>query len=145
MSSLCDVRSLLHTETKQNRASRLSVCATFSKSFASVSKTFLCVENSENLSTAPREPARRRDRRLRSRQMAESLRIECSEAKRKYDGCFNRWFEGYVAIATNVGTNDAARTKALKQSAAEFETKCGTLFREYRACVDVRRSSTCVR
>jgi TRIAP1/MDM35 family protein len=68
--------------------------------------------------------------------MASSLSAECTPLKQTYDSCFNAWFEGYLEPA--VAAPAAERAAHAKQKADEYEAKCGQLWTEYRACVQVR-------
>ncbi|KAI0646710.1 mitochondrial distribution/morphology family 35/apoptosis [Trametes meyenii] len=67
--------------------------------------------------------------------MSQSLVEECTPLKRKYDACFNAWFEGYLEPAVSAAANAEQRTKFAQQKAAEFESSCGKIWTEYRACV----------
>jgi hypothetical protein len=68
--------------------------------------------------------------------MADSLSPECTPLKSKYDTCFNAWFEGYLEPAVAVSSSE--RSAYSKQKADEFEAKCGMVWGQYRACVQVR-------
>ncbi|KAH9930463.1 mitochondrial distribution/morphology family 35/apoptosis [Epithele typhae] len=67
--------------------------------------------------------------------MAHSLSEECTQLKRKYDGCFNAWFEGYLEPAVSASATAEQRSQFSQEKAAEFERNCGRLWKEYRACV----------
>ncbi|KAI0703282.1 mitochondrial distribution/morphology family 35/apoptosis [Earliella scabrosa] len=67
--------------------------------------------------------------------MAHSLSEECTPLKRKYDACFNAWFEGYLEPAVSASVTPEQRTKFSQEKAAEFERSCGAMWREYRDCV----------
>ncbi|KAI0747204.1 mitochondrial distribution/morphology family 35/apoptosis [Daedaleopsis nitida] len=67
--------------------------------------------------------------------MASSLSEECTPLKRKYDACFNAWFEGYLEPALSASITPEQRTRFSQEKAAEFERSCGTIWREYRQCV----------
>ena len=69
--------------------------------------------------------------------MASSLSLECTPLKTTYDACFNAWFEGYLEPA--VSKTPAERTAYSKQKADEFEEKCGKVWKDYKACVQVSR------
>lgn len=69
--------------------------------------------------------------------MASSLSPECTPLKTTYDTCFNAWFEGYLEPA--VSKTPAERTAYSKQKADEFEQKCGKVWKDYKACVQVSR------
>ena len=73
--------------------------------------------------------------------MADSLSPECTPLKSKYDTCFNAWFEGYLEPA--VGVSSSERSAYSKQKADEFEAKCGKVWEQYRACVQVCVPSVC--
>ena len=68
--------------------------------------------------------------------MADSLSPECTPLKSKYDTCFNAWFECYLEPAVAVSSSE--RSAYLRQKADEFEAKCGKVWGQYRACVQVR-------
>ena len=70
--------------------------------------------------------------------MADSLSPECTPLKFKYDICFNAWFEGYLEPAVAVSSSEHVAAAYLKQKADEFEVKCGRVWGQYRACVQVR-------
>lgn len=84
--------------------------------------------------------------------MSQSLAPECTPLKHSYDACFNAWFEGYLEPAIAAGSNggsgkngsSAASPKAREEysskKAEEFEKNCGEVWRQYRSCVQVRRS-----
>ena len=74
---------------------------------------------------------------LKAATMSQSLVDECTPLKRKYDACFNAWFEGYLEPAVSAGANAEQRTKFEQEKAAEFESSCGKIWQEYRACVQV--------
>ncbi|KAJ3511786.1 hypothetical protein NMY22_g15537 [Coprinellus aureogranulatus] len=74
--------------------------------------------------------------------MASSLSPECTPLKQSYDACFNSWFEGYLEPAVN--TPAADRAAYSKQKAEEFDQKCGKIWKEYKACVQVRDSDSTV-
>ncbi|KAI0699146.1 mitochondrial distribution/morphology family 35/apoptosis [Cerioporus squamosus] len=67
--------------------------------------------------------------------MASSLAEECTPLKRKYDACFNAWFEGYLEPAVSASITPEKRTKFSQEKAAEFEQSCGQLWRDYKDCV----------
>ncbi|KAI0366091.1 hypothetical protein BV20DRAFT_953100 [Pilatotrama ljubarskyi] len=67
--------------------------------------------------------------------MSQSLSEECTPLKRKYDACFNAWFEGYLEPAVSASATPEQRTKFAQQKAAEFESSCGKIWQEYRECV----------
>jgi len=67
--------------------------------------------------------------------MAHSLSEECTPLKHEYDSCFNAWFEGYLEPA--VTTSPQARSDYTKRKADEFDTKCGSVWEKYKACVQV--------
>ncbi|EIW78715.1 hypothetical protein CONPUDRAFT_108712 [Coniophora puteana RWD-64-598 SS2] len=69
--------------------------------------------------------------------MAHSLSPECTPLKHAYDSCFNTWFESYLqpAVAQNANATPAQRTEYSKKKAEDFETNCGGVWREYKACV----------
>lgn len=67
--------------------------------------------------------------------MASSLSPECTPLKTTYDTCFNAWFEGYLEPA--VSKTPAERTAYSKEKADEFEQKCGKVWKDYKACVQV--------
>lgn len=67
--------------------------------------------------------------------MASSLSPECTPLKANYDACFNSWFEGYLEPAMSAGTD---RTEYSKRKAEEYQQKCGKVWEEYKACVQVR-------
>ena len=69
--------------------------------------------------------------------MASSLLEECTPLKRKYDACFNAWFEGYLEPAVSASITPEQRTRFSQEKAAQFERSCGQLWREYRDCVQV--------
>jgi TRIAP1/MDM35 family protein len=73
---------------------------------------------------------------LSSVPMADSLSPECTPLKSKYDTCFNAWFEGYLEPAVAVSSSE--RSAYSKEKADEFEAKCGKVWGQYRACVQVR-------
>lgn len=68
--------------------------------------------------------------------MAHSLSEECTPPKRQYDSCFNAWFEGYLEPA--VAATPAERLQYSQQKAEEYESKCGQMWSQYKACVQVR-------
>jgi TRIAP1/MDM35 family protein len=68
--------------------------------------------------------------------MASSLSEECTPLKQIYDTCFNAWFEGYLEPA--VAAAPADRAAHSKRKADEYEAKCGQLWTQYKACIDVR-------
>ena len=70
--------------------------------------------------------------------MASSLSDHCTPLKREYDSCFNAWFEGYLEPA--VSATPAERLKHSQDKAEEYEAKCGKIWSQYQACVQVRRS-----
>ena len=70
--------------------------------------------------------------------MSQSLSEECTPLKRKYDACFNAWFEGYLEPAVSASVTTEQRKKFSQEKAAEFERSCGKVWQEYRACVQVR-------
>lgn len=74
--------------------------------------------------------------------MASSLAPECTPLKRKFDSCFNSWFEGYINHAapdkTPVGPEIAAREAAIQASALLYDERCGALWKEYSKCLEVR-------
>lgn len=70
--------------------------------------------------------------------MSQSLSEECTPLKRKYDACFNAWFEGYLEPALSASANAEQRTKFAQQKAAEFDSSCGKIWHAYRECVQVR-------
>ena len=70
--------------------------------------------------------------------MSQSLSEECTPLKRKYDACFNAWFEGYLEPALSASANAEQRTKFAQQKAAEFDSSCGKIWQAYRQCVQVR-------
>ncbi|KAI0826321.1 mitochondrial distribution/morphology family 35/apoptosis [Irpex lacteus] len=65
--------------------------------------------------------------------MAHSLSEECTPLKRQYDSCFNAWFEGYLEPA--VAATPAERLQYSQQKAEEYESKCGQMWSQYKACV----------
>ncbi|EAU92502.1 hypothetical protein CC1G_00721 [Coprinopsis cinerea okayama7 len=65
--------------------------------------------------------------------MAESLSPECTPLKLKYDSCFNSWFEGYLEPA--VAATPKERAAYSKKKAEEFQKKCGSVWEQYRECV----------
>ncbi|EJF58140.1 hypothetical protein DICSQDRAFT_36635, partial [Dichomitus squalens LYAD-421 SS1] len=67
--------------------------------------------------------------------MSHSLSEECTPLKRKYDACFNAWFEGYLEPAVSASVTPEQRTKFSQEKAAEFEKACGKIWQEYRECV----------
>ncbi|KAM5541858.1 hypothetical protein V8D89_004587 [Ganoderma adspersum] len=67
--------------------------------------------------------------------MSQSLSEECTPLKRKYDACFNAWFEGYLEPAVSASVTPEQRKKFSQEKAAEFERSCGKTWQEYRACV----------
>ncbi|KAH7912361.1 hypothetical protein BJ138DRAFT_1100332 [Hygrophoropsis aurantiaca] len=82
--------------------------------------------------------------------MAHSLSPECTPLKHAYDSCFNTWFEAYLdphptnpsASSSHKSTspqstplNATSQAAYAKAQAAEFEARCGRVWREYRACV----------
>jgi TRIAP1/MDM35 family protein len=76
--------------------------------------------------------------------MASSLSSECTPLKQTYDACFNAWFEGYLEPAVAASTPSTGPVKEpysdwTKKKAAEYEEKCGKVWRAYRECVQVRR------
>ena len=75
--------------------------------------------------------------------MAHSLSEECTPLKRKYDACFNAWFEGYLEPAVSASVTPEQRTKFSQEKAAEFERSCGAMWREYRDCVQVHTLPAC--
>ena len=75
--------------------------------------------------------------------MASSLLEECTPLKRKYDACFNAWFEGYLEPAVSASVTPEQRTKFSQEKAAEFERSCGAMWREYRDCVQVHTLPAC--
>ena len=70
--------------------------------------------------------------------MSQSLSEQCTPLKRKYDACFNAWFEGYLEPAVSASVTPEQRTKFSREKAAEFEQACGKIWQEYRECVQVR-------
>lgn len=69
------------------------------------------------------------------RVMASSLSPECTPLKKAYDSCFNAWFEGYLEPA--VAAKPEERALYSKQKAEEYEAKCGSLWTEYKGCIQV--------
>ncbi|PIL28246.1 hypothetical protein GSI_09658 [Ganoderma sinense ZZ0214-1] len=67
--------------------------------------------------------------------MSQSLSDECTPLKRKYDACFNAWFEGYLEPAVSASVTPEQRKKFSQEKAAEFDRSCGKIWHEYRACV----------
>ena len=72
--------------------------------------------------------------------MAQSLSPECTPLKHAYDSCFNTWFEGYLepAIAHSINLSEGQRNEYAKKKAEEFERTCGSVWRQYKGCVQVR-------
>ena len=69
--------------------------------------------------------------------MAHSLADECTPLKHAYDSCFNAWFEGYLRPAVNLSPEQ--RAEYSKAKAEEYEQKCGKVWQEYQACVQVSK------
>lgn len=70
--------------------------------------------------------------------MANSVNPECNSYKRRYDSCFNTWFEQYLNLASPATpTSTAVDPEALRKKGAELNTKCGDLFKIYRTCIEV--------
>lgn len=67
--------------------------------------------------------------------MAQSLADECTPLKIAYDACFNAWFEGYLQPAVDI--TPEGRAEYTKAKAAEYEEKCGKIWCNYKACVQV--------
>jgi len=72
--------------------------------------------------------------------MSQSLASKCTPLKQTYDACFNSWFEGYLepAIAAATNQDQDQRVVHSKKKADEFQEKCGKIWEEYKACVQVR-------
>lgn len=98
----------------------------------------------------------------------DSLHAPCTQLKRKYDSCFNHWFDEYLRLAapsvppvssssskkpvaaaaashpSSTNTPDALdkeeldRQTNLKAKAEEYENRCGETWRAYRRCLQVR-------
>jgi len=65
-----------------------------------------------------------------------SLRI--LEQLREYDSCFNSWFEGYLEPLSNSSGSPSTgveRERRSREQAEEYERKCGSLWRNYKECV----------
>lgn len=77
--------------------------------------------------------------------MAHSLSPECTPLKHEYDTCFNTWFEGYlepaIANANTKGHSQSQRIEYSKQKKEEYDRKCGSIWAEYKDCVQVSSSS----
>jgi TRIAP1/MDM35 family protein len=73
--------------------------------------------------------------------MAESLSAECTPLKQEYDSCFNAWFEGYLEPAVAASASAKQREQYSQKKAQEFESKCGKIWENYRACVQVSFTS----
>ncbi|KAG1786757.1 mitochondrial distribution/morphology family 35/apoptosis [Suillus fuscotomentosus] len=71
--------------------------------------------------------------------MAHSLSPECTPLKHEYDACFNTWFEGYlepaIANANTKGHSQSQRIEYSKQKKEEYDRKCGSIWAEYKDCV----------
>ncbi|KAI8971325.1 mitochondrial distribution/morphology family 35/apoptosis, partial [Trametes punicea] len=67
--------------------------------------------------------------------MSQSLSDKCTPLKRKYDACFNAWFEGYLEPAVSAFANAEQRAKFAQEKAAEFDHSCGKIWQQYRECV----------
>ena len=72
--------------------------------------------------------------------MSQSLTPLCTPLKRSYDSCFNSWFEGYLEPAIAASSTQEQRAAYSKQKASEFQEKCGRIWEEYKACVQVSTS-----
>jgi len=70
--------------------------------------------------------------------MAHSLSAECTPLKLEYDSCFNAWFEGYLEPAIAASSSQQQQADYSKRKADEFQQKCGKVWENYRACVQVR-------
>ena len=69
--------------------------------------------------------------------MSQSLTPLCTPLKQSYDSCFNSWFEGYLEPAIAASETPEQRAAYSKQKASEFQERCGKIWEEYRACVQV--------
>jgi len=69
--------------------------------------------------------------------MSQSLSPECTPLKQTYDACFNSWFEGYLEPAIAASSSPQATAAYSKKKADEFDQKCGKLWQNYKACVQV--------
>ena len=69
--------------------------------------------------------------------MASSLLEECTPLKRKYDACFNAWFEDYLEPAVSASITPEQRTRFSQEKAAEYEQQCGKIWKQYKDCVSV--------
>lgn len=72
--------------------------------------------------------------------MSQSLAPQCTPLKQEYDSCFNSWFEGYLEPAVAASKSTEARAAYSKKKADEFQEKCGKIWEQYKACVQVRKS-----
>ena len=78
--------------------------------------------------------------------MSQSLSPECTPLKHAYDACFNAWFEGYLRPAVALSSPNStpeARAAYSKQKAEEYEEKCGKIWADYKACVQVCFHEAC--
>lgn len=72
--------------------------------------------------------------------MASSLFPACTPLKLKYDACFNAWFEGYLEPITHRSREAVSKAELehrTREMAADYERKCGKVWRSYRECVQV--------
>lgn len=92
----------------------------------------------------------------------DSLHPPCTPLKKKYDACFNHWFDEYLQLAaptTSTSTSSSSngqqqkldtdsiaserskddRQTKIKSKAAEYEQRCGETWKAYRNCLEVRR------
>ena len=67
--------------------------------------------------------------------MANSISEACTPLKQEYDKCFNAWFEGYLEPA--VAASSGQRSKHSQEKAAEYEQRCGKIWKQYKDCVSV--------
>jgi TRIAP1/MDM35 family protein len=69
--------------------------------------------------------------------MSQSLSPECTPLKQEYDTCFNSWFEGYLEPAIGAAATQKDRAEHSKQKREEYDQKCGKIWTQYQACVQV--------